>query len=226
MSEEPSGLHEIESEQDWHEFLQPAMEAAGWYVVHEAVCNEGRERADFIAFHSELTDGLDGEWVGIECKYTDSGEYGTRALEAAQQIARKYKDKTWGKAKRSIDLWVAAPYVAQSHGGDRTAVAAARGRELEACRFLNELGYGYLLAWHPKPSISFISAPDELRPRQADKIYTHDIPAFRAQEVLDPWERVFPHENVLDERAEMMRASRAGSGVLKDREKLWSRGES
>jgi len=223
---EVSGLKEIESEDEWHVFLKDAMEASGWYIKHEVPSNDGEARCDFLAYHSAFNTQYEtGEWVGIECKYSDY-QNRTRAVQAARQIDTKYRSKKWSTSGLDVKFWVVAPYVAQSHRGSKRQIAATRGREIGAAQVLTELGFGYLFSWHPRPGIGtrWLGWPQHVFPiENTDKlryVSTPGIPAFQSKETLNPWDSYYVRGYEVEEQADYVEAIRGMSGLRSDWDEL------
>jgi hypothetical protein len=205
-------LDEIGSEEEWHEFLGDALERAGWYVKHEVTANNSDVRCDFLCYHSELnSDHESGEWVGIECKYRKAEYTDSPGLYAAAQITDKYRDEEWLNRGREVDLWVAAPYLNDSHRGGTNARAKARTAEIASAKILMRLGFGYLFSWHYRPGIAtkWLDIPGSTDPRreaESDYVSAPGLPAFRCESKADPWESYRAHNHGCERRAEICRA--------------------
>jgi len=202
----------INDEPDWHDAFEKRMEKAGWTLKHEETRNDGRERADFLAYHDKLnTSYSSGEWIGFELKY--SNRQNTRMPRMAEQIEEKYLDGSWLSSGEDIALWVVAPYVEPSHTGDRAEMEVSRHRELEACNMLNHLGFGYLNSWHPLPHMVFDRYfRDDPFPEYEGYMSTPGIPAFSG--AFSP----FKHANCggyeAQRMADMCRAHHSTSGAF------------
>ena len=201
----------INDEPDWHEAFEEKMEDAGWSLKHEVVRNDGEQRADFLGYHDSLNGSYNtGRWVGFELKYSDHKRR-TRAGSIARQIEERYLNGSWLSSGEDVDLWVVAPYVEDSHTGDRQEMIAARNRELEASRLLTRAGFGYLHSWHPIPQIAEGRAIDiEPFPDIGDWVSTYGIPAFSG--VVDPFKHT-PRIR-LERVSERCRAIRSGDGAF------------
>lgn len=224
---------EVNNEGDWHDVFQRRMEAAGWTLKHEEVCNTDRKRVDFIGYHSDLNPSYEaGEWVGFELKYSDLG--GTRAVSAAAQVEDRYRDKTWLSSGEEIDLWVIAPYVESSHSINQSAdermghippahkMSISRGREMESARFLNRLGYGYLFSWHTTPFISFrrgqrLGMSAAWPSFEEGFVNSMGVPAFKGG--LDPF-KVGASEYMCPKAAAEARVKHQGRPLTYDRDRL------
>jgi hypothetical protein len=177
------------------------MEDAGWFLKHEIVANDSRNRADFLGYHSELNQSYDdGEWIGFELKYSDTKR--TRSTQIASQIEDKYMRRSWLSSGESVDLWVVAPYVEPSHTGDEMEMAVARNREMEASRHLTNCGFAYLHSWHPTPHIACDRYRHHTRAfEQYDPFIRNvDVPAFAG--TFDPFEVSNPNDYELEMNAE------------------------
>lgn len=203
----------INDESDWHDAFKERMESAGWSLKHEEVCNDNNNRADFLAYHSELNRSYDdGEWVGFELKYSDSRSHRTRASQIVQQIEDKYSGESYLSSGEEVDLWVVAPYVEYSHTGKPQHMMASRHREIEAGRILSAAGYGYLHSWHPVPNILFDNAGGRIDPFPEYDTFVSapNIPAFDGS--FDPWAACKCDEHELERQAELTRLKHSGSG--------------
>jgi len=212
----PSGLNEITSEDEWHEFLVEALEAAGWYVKHEVKANGANRRCDFLCYHGEFNQSYDsGEWVGLEAKYCGH-DFRPRGVQAAKQIDKKYRDKSWLSSGEEVDLWAVAPYTAAAHRGNGEELIAARAAEVGQARALTTAGTGYLFSWHPCPSIVF---DNSLMPRQLffgddDYVSPIQLPAFYSQET-EQWS-ASADEDECERLAAIVRAVRGSNGFAVD----------
>lgn len=209
---------EIAAEGEWHSVFAERMSNSGWSLKHEVVCNHGRERCDFLAYHDELNTEYDsGRWVGFELKYSDGSS--TRALEIASQIEDKYAGESFTSSGKDVDFWVVAPYVENSHSGTRSEMIEARAREMEAAKILTRAGYGYLISWHPTPYIMVQWRHGRaLCPRITRHHSTPGIPAFK--NAYDPWKntRVRGYESEM--WSEVCRLKQSDDIFTHDRRKL------
>jgi hypothetical protein len=203
----------IDGEDDWHDAFQERMSAAGWSLKHEEVCNNSKNRVDFLGYHNDLNTSYDvGEWVGFELKYSDRSE-ATRASSIVTQIDRKYRDATFLSSGEDVALWVVAPYVEASHTGSAEEMLISRHREIEAADILSAGGYCYLQSWHPTPHIMAVdSLTYSVNAFESFDPYIRSpgIPAFSGD--ADPWKACTYSEDQLMEEAEYARLNHSNGG--------------